>query len=45
MGPTAERYLPQDKIFTADKKQYAKLVVEKPFSVWLVFLINHYLTP
>ena len=25
MGPTAERYLPQDKIFTADKKQYAKL--------------------
>ena len=25
MEPAAERYLPQDKIFTADKKQYAKL--------------------
>ena len=25
MEPAAERYLSQDKIFTADKKQYAKL--------------------
>ena len=29
MEPAAERYLPQDKIFTADKKQYAKLELKE----------------
>ena len=29
MEPTADLYLPQDKIFTADKKQYAKLELKE----------------
>ncbi|UYZ63331.1 endonuclease domain-containing protein [Hymenobacter weizhouensis] len=29
MEPTAENYLPQDKIFTADKKQYARLKLKE----------------
>jgi hypothetical protein len=29
MEPADENYLPQDKIFTADKKQYAKLELKE----------------
>ena len=29
MEPVAENYLPQDKIFTADKKQYARLELKE----------------
>ena len=29
MEPAAENYLPQDKIFTADKKQYTKLELKE----------------
>ena len=29
MEPAADNYLPQDKIFTADKKQYPKLELKE----------------